>query len=98
MCGQVRLQVLKHVFAAFDVDGNGYVECDELMLLGAARQKLGHKQRDWTEAKNKELLRTLDKNLDGRIEEVEFVRGFGFKVPQDVDGFMHLATEFHQVL
>jgi len=58
LLAKVRSQVLNHVFAAFDVDGNGYVECDELMLLGAARQKLGHRQRDWTEAKNKELLRS----------------------------------------
>jgi hypothetical protein len=94
---KVRRQVLKHVFCAFDVDSNGYVESDELLLLGNARKKLGQKQRDWTEAKNRELLRSLDKNLDGRIDEAEFVRGFSAKVPQDVDSFLQLATEFHQV-
>merc|ERR1740117_915943 len=69
----MRQMMLADVFAAFDVDGDGFVDAGELMQLGAARQKLKQEGRKWTEAKNKQLVELLDTNRDGAVSRDEFV-------------------------
>merc|ERR1719424_2709919 len=83
----VRDMLLGDVFAAFDVDGDGFVDAGELMQLGAARQQLKQEGRKWTAAKNRALVEMLDTNKDGRVSRDEFVRGFGDATPVDYKDF-----------
>ena len=94
---QLRSKVLEHVFVAFDVDSSGHVDSSELQLLGSARQKLGQKTRDWTDDKNQGLIRSLDADSDGKVSMREFVRGFSTRVPEDMNDFLRLVKEFHEV-
>ena len=48
------------VFQKFDLDGSGFIEAAELMLLGKQRRLLGHKQSSWTDRKNTELIEKMD--------------------------------------
>ena len=94
---QLRSKVLEHVFVAFDVDSSGHVDSSELQLLGSARQKLGQKTRDWTDDKNKSLIRGLDTDSDGKVDCSEFVRGFDDRTPKELSAFLQLVKEFHEV-
>jgi hypothetical protein len=94
---QLRSKVLEHVFVAFDVDSSGHVDSSELQLLGSARQKLGQKTRDWTDDKNKSLIRGLDTDSDGKVDCSEFVRGFDDRTPKELPAFLQLVKEFHEV-
>ena len=94
---QLRSKVLEHVFVAFDVDSSGHVDSSELQLLGSARQKLGQKTRDWTDDKNQGLIRSLDADSDGKVSMREFVRGFSTRVPEEMNDFLRLVKEFHEV-
>ena len=59
---------LAKVFGTFDMDGSGTVEAKELMVLGTARQTLGHKKRVWTEERNARMIANMDKgSKDGKI-------------------------------
>merc|ERR1712166_604211 len=93
----MRSALLKDVFAAFDVDGDGFVDAGELMQLGAARQQLKQEGRKWTEAKNRVLVKTLDTNKDGAVSRDEFVRGFDGATPQDMEAFGGLMMEYEAV-
>ena len=59
-------QDIDRVFAKFDVDGNGYLERDELKVVGA---ELG---LDMTNADVDNMIKDLDYNLDGKISREEF--------------------------
>ena len=93
----MRQMMLADVFAAFDVDGDGFVDAGELMQLGAARQKLKQDGRKWTEAKNKQLVELLDTNKDGAVSRDEFVRGFGKATPEGMQQFCALMMEYEAV-
>ena len=94
---EIKTKVLEHVFVAFDMDSTGHVDPAELQLLGRARQQLGQKTRDWTQDKNENLIELLDKDRNGRIDCLEFVRGFSARVPGDMGQFLQLTKEFHEV-
>ena len=51
-----RPEMLRAVHKAMDLDNTGYIEAAELMLLGQARRKLGHKSGQWTEEQNQRLV------------------------------------------
>lgn len=89
--------MLRHVFTAFDLDNSGFIEPEELMRLGAARQQLGYRTRVWTEEKNTGLVNSLDTDQDGRVSAAEFVRGYNAMIEPDIDTFLRVATEFHEV-
>ena len=94
---EIKTKVLEHVFVAFDMDSNGHVDPLELQLLGSARQKLGQKTRDWTQDRNENLIELLDKDRDGKVGCSEFVQGFSARVPEDMNDFLRLVKEFHEV-
>ena len=65
------------VFAAFDIDGSGEINSKELLLMGKARRELGQKKdSEWSEEKNARMVKRLDADGSGKIEEKEFVAGF----------------------
>lgn len=66
--------------------------CDSLHT-GQARRSLGHKGGEWTEEKNRKLLRKIDVNGDGQISEEEFVEYFCGALPQDPSGFEDLIEQ-----
>jgi len=69
-----RSKELRKIFRLFDLDSSGVVEASELLILGQRRQALGQKARVWDEAKNTELVRKMDTDGDGVVEEKEFVK------------------------
>lgn len=93
----VRQALLQDVFSAFDLDGDGFVDSEELLQLGAARQKLRQRGMVWTEEKNRLLVESLDKNSDGMVSQQEFVQGFNQKCPPDLVEFARLMMEYEAV-
>ena len=93
----VRETLLQDVFSAFDLDNDGFVDSEELLQLGAARQKLRQRGMVWTEEKNRVLVESLDKNTDGMVSEAEFVQGFDAKTPSDLVEFTRLMMEYEAV-
>ena len=67
---------LGKVFSAFDLDCSGTVEAQALLVLGMERTDLNLNEHTWTAEKNTALVQHMDANLDGRVEEHEFVRHF----------------------
>ena len=64
-----RISKLERVFAAFDLDGSGSIERDELFELGKARRVAGQAHGSWTEEKNDRLVQKLDIDQDGKVSE-----------------------------
>jgi len=64
------------VFQNFDLDQSGTLEPSELLILGKRRRHLGQKRGLWTEAQNLALVRTMDRNHNGKVEEEEFAEHF----------------------
>ena len=69
-----RSRQLRAVFEAFDLDGSGSIETEELLQLGKARRSAGHKSGEWTNEMNRRLVEKMDVNSDGLISCSEFVR------------------------
>ena len=67
---------LGKVFLAFDLNGSGAVDSNELMVLGKTRHELQQKDRDWSKEKNSNLVETIDVDANGHVSLEEFVRHF----------------------
>ena len=65
-----RKNMLREVFRAFDIDNNGFITDNELLMLGKARRELGQKQGEWTKEMNASLMKRIDTDGDGKIKEV----------------------------
>ena len=73
---EVRRVRLEEVFEAFDEDGSGVIETNELMAMGQAMSAT------WSEEQNVELLKRMDINKDGVVQRGEFVRYSEAVLPQ----------------
>ena len=89
-----RMQKLQQVFAVFDLDGGGTIECSELLELGKMRQELGQKSREWNEEKNSRLVKKMDENGDGVLSCTEFVQHFELALSRDSKEFDTTMKQF----
>ena len=94
MLSAMRRAALSAVFEELDLDSSGYIEPSELMVLGTARQSMGQKARVWTEEKNLNLVRRMDKNGDGQIEKEEFIGHFEKALPRGQVEFERVIAQF----
>ena len=74
---------LRTVFLAFDLDGGSDIGFEELLVLGQARRKLGQKSGDWTEERNKELMRKMGGSQETGVQMPRFVDHFDEILPGD---------------
>eukprot|EP00658_Telonema_sp_P-2_P076661 TRINITY_DN6751_c0_g1_i4.p1 TRINITY_DN6751_c0_g1~~TRINITY_DN6751_c0_g1_i4.p1 ORF type:complete len:237 (+),score=96.07 TRINITY_DN6751_c0_g1_i4:131-841(+) len=84
-------------FKAFDINGDGTIGADELLVLGRQRRKLGQKSGEWTKEMNNRLMAKLDKNGDGRVQVREFVDFFDEQLPSVNNIFHHHCDAFLEV-
>ena len=86
---------LAQVFDAFDLDGLGVIEVEELLVLGINRKVLGQKERVWTAEKNAKLMQRMDHDTNGQVEEDEFVGHFMEELRLESDErFVEVMEEF----
>ena len=94
-----RVRELQNVFHCFDLDGSGTIEPAELMILGQRRTELGHKTRIWTPEKNRRMVDNMDLDVDGVIDESEFVKHYLSGLSGESDAtFMKTITEFLELV
>ena len=66
----------------------------ERVLLQKIRSSRFQPGTVWTDAKNRQLVESLDKNSDGLVSEAEFIQGFDQKCPEDLQDFTNLMMEY----
>eukprot|EP00658_Telonema_sp_P-2_P023334 TRINITY_DN19347_c0_g1_i3.p1 TRINITY_DN19347_c0_g1~~TRINITY_DN19347_c0_g1_i3.p1 ORF type:complete len:1234 (-),score=409.87 TRINITY_DN19347_c0_g1_i3:112-3777(-) len=87
---------LERVFQAFDLDGSGSLEKDELYELGQARRS-GNNRLSWTEEKNNRLVEKLVPNGDGTVSSAEFVEAFEKMLSYNTEEFDDTIQSFTAV-
>lgn len=92
-----REKKLKQVFQAFDLNSDGTIGADELLVLGQQRRKLGQKSGEWTKEMNNRLMKKLDTSGDGRVQMREFIDFFDEQLPSAKPQFNHHCDAFLQV-
>jgi len=92
-----RVGRLREVFLLFDLDGSGFVESNELLKLGKARRKLGHRGGDWSKESNANFLQRLEQNDDGVIDVDEFTSHFSSALPKGRTDFDAAINKFVEV-
>ena len=92
-----RRQQLVEVFKVFDLDKSGVIESSELLELGQMRRKLGQKSGEWNEEKNARLIKKMDANGDGKIQESEFAQFFEEALTQERKEFNSIVNQFESV-
>jgi len=88
--------MLQQVFGAFDLDQSGQIESSELLQLGKARRAQQNCQQ-WTEQQNIRLVKQMDLNRDGLIDQAEFVAHFDRALPSSSVEFEALVDQFLRV-
>jgi len=87
-----RREVLEKLFAAFDNDGSGSLETDELFFL---RRNTHAAVGAWSEGgKNHALMKNLDADGDGEVDLEEFVNYFNGQLPSNPQSFQKDIEEF----
>ena len=92
-----RQELLGVVHKVMDADTSGYIEAAELMLLGQARRKLGHKKGEWTEEQNQTLVDKVDGSGTGRIIAADFAEHFDRILPGNREEFIQNIQQFMDV-
>jgi hypothetical protein len=67
------------------------------MALGLARRVIGQKNSVWDQTKNDRLVRRLDRDQTGTIEEAEFVNYFNFTLAKDRETYSKIMKDFKAV-
>ena len=92
-----RLTKLREVFKVFDSDNTNSLESSELLELGKARRSMGHKKGEWTEEMNARLVKEMDTDADGKVDEFEFSKHFEKALPHDEEEFNTIIAQFLKV-
>ena len=77
-----------------DLDGSGVMGAPELLALGQARRKLGHKSGEWTEAQNIAMMAKMGADKHGTITMGNFVEYFDEILPYNKDEFDKTIQQF----
>ena len=91
-----RAAALSDVYHAFDLDKDGTVGEDEMMMLGESRRKLGQRGGEWTKEMNLELMKKMGAGRMGYVNERGFVRHFDEILPYDPVQFEVTMKEFRR--
>jgi len=75
-----RRKMIASLFDDVDMDVNGFLSHDELMMLGKAT---ADNPEAWSEKENKDFFAELDLDNDGDIERSEFIDFYDKKFPDD---------------
>jgi len=86
-----RRMALMRVFKAFDADGSGTIETNELKLL---RRDASHDVGSWTTGRNRKALSKLDADGSGEVDCEEFVNYFNKILPAQPDKFEEEIRNF----
>merc|ERR1712086_417594 len=96
-----RLQQLESLFDAMDLDSSGFIDADEVNELALTRRSLFAQDGDrpWTDALNSHLLRKIDADANGRINQGEYTSHY-LKLfqAQPEAHFMKWVDQFHHVI
>jgi len=92
-----RRMKLREVFKVFDFDNTKSLESSELLELGRARRSMGQKKGEWTEEMNARLVKKMDLNLDGKVDEFEFAKHFEQALPRGEGKFNTIIRQFTEV-
>jgi len=88
---------LSKVYQEFDLNGDGTVGSTEMLALGRARRKLGHKSSEWTNAQNIRLLQEM--GSDGEhVTEAQFVSYFSSHLSHSDGEFEKILIQFSRSL
>ena len=77
-----------------DLDGSGDIGAPELLALGQARRKLGHKSGEWTEAQNISMMAKMGADKHGIVTMGNFVKYFDEILPYNKDEFDETIQQF----
>eukprot|EP00656_Telonema_subtile_P039425 TRINITY_DN4452_c0_g1_i2.p1 TRINITY_DN4452_c0_g1~~TRINITY_DN4452_c0_g1_i2.p1 ORF type:complete len:587 (-),score=153.75 TRINITY_DN4452_c0_g1_i2:114-1874(-) len=94
---RARRAQLGNLFGLFDLDDDGLIDADELLVIGnelILTQKRGGPS--WTEAKNAKLVQALDVNEDGKIDAIEFGLHYEQSFPTENEDFDAVVERFHR--
>jgi hypothetical protein len=77
-----------------DIDGSGFIESGELMLLGQARRKLEQKEGEWTDEMNERIVTRMSTSGDSKVSPEQFAKYFDRALPGAPSEFNKVMKEF----
>jgi len=92
--GKRREAALQGVYREFDIDGDGHVGLEEMLILGQTRRKLGQKQGEWTREMNRSLMDRIGPDANDDLPETNFVRYFNGSLPSEAAEFDKNIEQF----
>ena len=92
--GVSREEALRKVYREFDLDRNGDVGEDEMLLLGQTRRVLGQKAGEWTKQVNARLMVKIGAERNGSLSEPKFVQYFDETLPDYRTEFDRIIKQF----
>ena len=78
----------------FDLNGNGSVGSNEMLVLGKARRALGQKGGEWLVGQNNALMQKMGVDMKGDVPLEGFVRHFNDTLPMDSTEFNAIIDQF----
>ena len=94
--GAQRLIRLTTLFEVLDQEGKGFLNAEDLFLIGKAMSEIGDQQVEWTPQRNASMFNEMDADGDGRVVKDEFVSYFiNISSKSNDDSFEKSVGRFH---